>query len=348
MTPIYDYKGTIKIKYVSFESYSTTKIAIWNQMETMIENCSTTGSRSRNMSSFASGQSEDLDIGFEALIFDDEHRAVMITPSLPLREPSVRHPPLRKRLGAGMTIVASTSPEIKALNLPSTPAFPATRLDFSRSSSSSPCSCSMDESPSTSPHQPKMSRAQSMRERLSFCIDTMDDVIDFPSLPKRHSREELSADRPFYHDNVDDLLRYTIPNKVLYHPDENKENIHPNLIQQKSDKARIILDVHDDDDDLSIATTKTRHVRRKNSHRRISYESLPSPADIGPSLLPFDAETPVRGNVQIRKSNTLYSLTSLEEAVFTYCRPNSEPNSPPCMHACGSQEPALHLSTSFR
>jgi hypothetical protein len=300
----------------------------------MLENICT--SRRGSLSTLASGVSDDLGIGFEAFNLDDgDHNP--ITPASPLRKSHVSYPPLRERFGSGMTIVAATSPEIKALNLPSTPAFPPTRLDFNRSSS---FSCTPSKVPSRI-SQPALHRAASMGERIALCIDTMDDVED-PSFPSPPTKDELTtATSSFYHDDEeDDLLRIVIPNKVPYHPDENKENIHPNLIQQQSEKASsspLKNHKNNDDDPSLLKKKKSHHGRRTSFHRRISYESLPSPAEIGPSPLSHHKVVQANSNV------FHFSLPNLDELAAAPHRHHTNPVTSIRMPA-----KSLQLSTGFR
>lgn len=295
----------------------------------------------------ASRESAGIDIDFSVLNFEDAGDGnTPSVPCSPLREVYVNQAPLRERFTTGIAIIAETSPEIKALNLPSTPTFPPTRLDFGRSSSFSFSPAKI--SPCTRQASGNLNTAQSMRERVALCIDTMGDVKDAPSFTSPPTIEEHpTPSSSIYHgDEEDDLLRAILPEKVPhivpYHPDENKENIHPNLINEKVEKPKLTL-LESRDDDPSLVQKKSRHGRRKSFHRRISCESLPSPAEIGPSSTPLGSQTPRRRTVQFGSSVFNLSRPSLEEPgmLHEHCRTNSQPN----MRMLAKN---LQLSTGFR
>lgn len=263
-----------------------------------------------SLGSCRSGDDIDIDFGVFNLDGDDDDNHTPV-PSSPIMLSKDDQPPMRERLGT-MTIIAATSPEIKALNLPITPTFP-TQLDFTRSNSFSGATTE----PSLRIQQPTLFRAQSMRNHVSFRLDTMDDFKGFTTDLRRPSpRRNVSPEDSFYQDDgEDDLLQFLYPHEpVPRHPDQNKENIHPNLIPLKSDKQS--LTTFETEADPSIVKKKG-HGRRKSFHRRISYEALPSPAEIGPSPGGLDSKTPRRSNTSMDSSAFTFEFLKSDEPVVT-------------------------------
>ncbi len=229
-----------------------------------------------------------------------------------------------------MTIIAATSPEIKALNLPFTPNFPS-YLESSRRS--------LDLSPSSMIPQPSMTRARSMRERVSFFIDQMDDVEDIPSFaspPPQHK----STCSLYCNEHEDDLLRSLhSPTIMTHHAHRNKENIHPNSMLQTPNKNTLMVGSRCEDP--SLVQKSSCHTRRKSFHRRDSTRSLPSPAEIGASPIACDSETPRHKNASICPIAFPSGSDGVKELSTSDCRSNMQPSI--CM-----APKSLHLSTGFR
>lgn len=168
-------------------------------------------------------------------------------------------PQSRKRLGAEMAIIAATSPEIKALNLPITPSFPEP-MDFGHFRTNSTDTYSSVSSSST--HQ---------NRTLTPLLAALDDVEDQPMQIFLDETDDLF--RPFHNLVEDPIQKYM----------EDKENIHPNLLQSK-------LNGDTRKKPFGMRANMKRHPPKKlNSeitprgslHRRASCNALPSTDEIG-------------------------------------------------------------------
>ena len=184
-----------------------------------------------------------------------------------------------------MAIIASTSPEIKALNLPITPCFPQA-LDYGHHRVNSNDTNSSFSSVSTSSSRPKGS--------LSPLLAAMDDDMD--ASPDQHDPFGSDA-MHIYFDETDDLIhsfrnhdlnaatssrdeQVKFPKKAMH----DKENIHPNLLQPQ---------LHINHRSRPFQVHQKTHYARRSSfhssyshskatyHRRASCDSLPSPDQIG-------------------------------------------------------------------
>lgn len=210
-------------------------------------------------------------------------------------------------VSSGMTIIAATSPEIKALNLPTTPSFPA-ELDYGFSTDSSKknrrnnCRLShgfLDEDARKIPDNSKAERPQSIPETTVFYED--DD------------RDDLAAQTNIF---FSPPPRATMAREMIVNSsDYNKENIHPNLMNVvEEDTAKTLcLDIEDHEGTFQMTKPKML-VRRKSLHRRDSISSLPSPDAISArshdEAMVLDA-TPRRCNSS--RGNPSFPFFSYEE-----------------------------------
>jgi hypothetical protein len=187
----------------------------------------------------------------------------------------------RKRLGAEMAIIAATSPEIKALNLPSTPSFPP-GLNYHHRRSDSNGTFSSCSSISISSNWSRPNKGT-----LTPLLASMDDVERSSSFLNQSDPQDMHA----FCGGTDDMVR-SFENrdldtsmddaKVLVTISYDNKNIHPNLLPSKNNYNR--------------KKPRASHHRpskyskcplpRKSLHRRASYDSLPSPAEIGQSSSP--------------------------------------------------------------
>jgi len=186
--------------------------------------------------------------------------------------------PLRKRLGTEMAIIAATSPEIKALNLPTTPSFPNPQaLNFhdprtNSNGTNSPCStlstCSTDK----------------MEVTLTPLLASMDDVEE-SSIPADQSEQNAM---PIFLDETEDLIRSFQNNDLGNLPDkngrhikgDNKENIHPNLPPTVNGGRKQPFGMRQTNT-KEVPPPKAFPLPRRSLHRRASYQNLPSPDEIG-------------------------------------------------------------------
>ena len=213
-------------------------------------------------------------------------------PCSPTQAVSDHQPPLRERFGAAMTIIADTSPEIKALNLPITPTFP-TGFEFGRSKSFS----GLDLSSKTV--LPRMTRAQSMRERVTFLIDQMEDVEAVSSSTNLPPCHQSTAGNVCYNEHRQDkLLGCLNVEKGLQHGfSRNRENIHPQLNPNAGGPNQQTPTFETPGEKDEAIKKPPLYSRRKSWHRRDSTASLPSPAEIAASPFSCASETPRQKNV---------------------------------------------------
>ena len=297
-------------------------------------------SRRESFLTLRSCRSDNLDVDFDVLDLLDNDGNRTPPPSSPPVKCGFGRSSSRERFGTGITIIAATSPDIKALNLPITPTFP-TQLESAQSNSFS----GFERGP-----QPTLNRAQSMKNRVSFLIDTVGEDNEYPEFMSPTPGRMTSKDS-FYHDDDDDdddgeedyLLRILDPEPVRYHPDENKENIHPNLLQQNSkDKATLTTETQLNEDHFVVKNKKNLHRRRTSFHRRASVESLPSPAEIGPSPGGVGSTTPQSRNLTIDCSSLSFELPELDDPFLPRCQPQAVL---PGMRMVSKN---MQLSTGFR
>lgn len=298
----------------------------------MMETTYPTSSRSGSVSTLVSCHSDEIDTPFDALNLDgsNNHTPIPSSPHVESRVDQLQ----TQDLGERMTIIAATSPEIKALNLPVSPTFP-TQLDFGRSNSFS----GRSKDPLSKHPTPTLSRAQSTLERVSLNVETVDEVDDYKAWRGDSMRRSAFDDSLYYENREDDLLTMVDPKPIPRHPDENKENLHPNLMQAQQDKKTLTIKI---EGAPSTVKEKSLHKRRTSLHRRVSYESLPSPAEIGPSPNGPDSITPQRSNLTISSNTFTFDLPELEEPPTLYCRPSAPL---PSMHVASK---TMQLSTGFR
>jgi hypothetical protein len=190
----------------------------------------------------------------------------------------------RRRLGAEMSILAATSPEIKALNLPITPSFPQELTARHHRSNSNASASSCSNSSISSCSRPMGS--------LTPLLASMDDVDGPPGLPERFMQAAIHI----FVDETDNLIQTFQNHNLDANGDyiqqygdaaEDKENIHPNLIHIK-----VVPPTRKKAFGKRHVTTQQRppkpfqrptSLKRCSLHRRASYDSLPSPEQIGPS-----------------------------------------------------------------
>jgi hypothetical protein len=243
-------------------------------------------------------QTDDLEVGFESF---SEKQFGSSSPSSPppkASPDSVETPRL-----AGITIIAATSPDIKALNLPTTPAFP-TKLGYDweiGSSRRNSVDLLHEFQDVATPNIAK--RTQSVRDSTSpFWVDSREDYsydVAFRRPLARVNSSETSAPVRLYHiDDRDDLFVADLVRGLSYPscPEQEEENINPNVLalgkQSKKKEGQQFIWSDGDDDCFALTGKKILHRRRKSLHRRDSTTSLPSPEEIGSSQ-----RTPRRRNL---------------------------------------------------
>lgn len=262
---------------------------------------------------------------------NDESTTSLPVPCSPVRVAN----PFRERFGVSMTIIAATSPEIKALNLPLTPTFPT-----EPEGNHNHCFSSLDLSPPSKTSNPIRPREKSTKERVSFFLDQTDDIKDLVSVTGPSPPSKASSTCYANDDEQDDLLRCLYsPRMFPHHSDENKENIHPNLVPQTPKKSTLNVGFHPDHP--SSVKKSSRHTRRTSFHRRDSTTSLPSPAEIMLPPTTCDSETPLHRNVSLSPSAFTYDVHDSEYPMPTECRLNRQ-------QKIKMAPKSLHLSTGFR
>ena len=203
-----------------------------------------------------------------------------------------------------VTIIASSSPDIKALNLPRTPSFPAKHgydSDLFGNLWHSDASSLLAESQHVI--QPETATlVESPRPRAPYSNDTRDDNSSDDLFSTPHSKvvlssSESSPDR-FCHGQIRDGLFLAYPVSPCT-PEQKKEDVDPNTttLAIRAQKERgIVMSTESDDESFTVFREKLLRRGRKSWHRRDSIRSLPSPEDIGPS----PARTPHRHNLSTR------------------------------------------------
>ena len=266
---------------------------------------------------------EDFSMDFEIMdITSDNGSPTLNEPFSPMRTGSDDQPPLRQRFGAEMTIIAATSPEIKALNLPITPTFP-TGFEFNRSKSFS----GFDLSPSSKTVLPGMIRTHSMKERVSFLIDQMDDVDAISSSACPPACHQSASD---YHDGDRGKAPFRslhMDNDLQNNHSPNQENIQPHLSSNTSMPNQQVPMFETPGENNKAIKKPPMYSRRKSLHRRDSTASLPSPAEIAASPISCESQTP-------RQKNVSFCSSTLP--------PSSQANSIPLAPK------SLHMSSGFR
>jgi hypothetical protein len=201
----------------------------------------------------------------------------------------------RSSYGVELAILAATSPQIKALNLPKTPTFPEQFFpEHHRTNSNDTFASSSCSSISTSTHEPRKTGA------IAPLLLSMGSVEESPTAPDIIGQDLMQI----YVDETPDLVE-TFQNHNLNTPrgssssndftkknkPEDKENLHPNLLQAKTLNGRKKITVsHRASSNRQTSLNHQQrlpkgssfHIRRP-SHRRGSFDALPSPAEIGGS-----------------------------------------------------------------
>jgi hypothetical protein len=215
----------------------------------------------------------------------------------------------QRSINTEMTIIASTSPEIKALNLLSPPTFPDEikfesshrRLDSLDSlfSADSTCESSIVERPFVSP--------------MMASMDHEDGRSDHSEI-KRVSILEIDADaaESAFMEEADALCffmkRQSLGGLGTEDRINHKENVYSNLNTSRSSIE-------------SRATISPGHVpqftspfhERPSMHRRVSFTSLPSPAEI---VSPVVASPPTRYPASPRAARTCYGIGRPSETKY--------------------------------
>eukprot|EP00934_Nitzschia_sp_Nitz4_P003272 Nitzschia sp. Nitz4//scaffold455_size6260//1007//1717//NITZ4_009181-RA/size6260-processed-gene-0.0-mRNA-1//-1//CDS//3329552298//3262//frame0 len=214
--------------------------------------------------------------GIEVIIHTNGGVLAPSSPIPPSRETSESEP-----WKTSMAIIAATSPEIKALNLPRTPSFPEPI----------PCSRSL---------------SFSFPVAQSFSEEVPGPAIPKPDLMIRSQSEYLPR-KSFLSQEPDH--------------EDNKENIHPN--------SKLTIDTR-------LAACEGNHPPRKGRHRRASFASLPSPAEISPTV----------GNDKGRRHGTKWKGFSHDSPVGVddFPFPPSPPHAPP-ISSLPKTIPAAYAST---
>lgn len=245
-------------------------------------------------------RTDDLEVGFESF---SEKQFGSSSPSSP--PPKASPDSVETPRPAGITIIAATSPDIKALNLPTTPSFP-TKLGYDCEIGSSrrkgnSVGLLHELQVVANPNMAK--RTQSVRDSTSpIWVDSREDYsydVAFRRPLARLNSAKTSAPVRLYHiDDRDDLYGADLVRGLSYpaYPEQEEENINPNVLTlgklPKKTKGQEFICPDGDDECFSLTGTKILHRRRKSFHRRDSITSLPSPEEIGSSQ-----RTPRRRNL---------------------------------------------------
>lgn len=203
-----------------------------------------------------------------------------------------------------VTIIASSSPDIKALNLPRTPSFPTKHgydFDLFGNLGHSDASYRLEESqhviqPDTETPAPSpRSRAPDANE--TWDDNSSEDLFSTPYSKVVLSSSESSPDR-FCHSQHRDRLLLAYP-VCPCTPEQKKEDIDPNTttLARRAQKERgNFMSTETDDESFTVFREQLLRRGRKSWHRRDSIRSLPSPEDIGSS----PTRTPHRHNLSTR------------------------------------------------
>jgi hypothetical protein len=233
----------------------------------------------------------DVEVGFESF---PEKQFGSSSPSSP--PPKASPDSVETPRPAGITIIAATSPDIRALNLPTTPSFP-TKLGYDCEIGSSrrkgnSVGLLHELQDVATPNIAK--RTQSVRDSMSpILVDSREDYsydVAFRRPLARVNSSKKSAPVRLYHiDDRDDLLVVDLVGGLSYPscPEQEEENINPNVLTlgklSKKKEAQQFICPDGDDECFSSTGKKILYRRRKSLHRRDSITSLPSPEEIGPS-----------------------------------------------------------------
>ena len=190
--------------------------------------------------------------------------------------------PLRRRLGSEMAILASTSPEIKALNLPITPSFPEherkSRHRRNKSTDTWSSACSSASSSTTRTLTSHM---------LIFDLNDAEESIAIPDCSRL---EMLKTGDDETEDLVESFVRHNIKTPKISNCGghciaEDKENIHPNIRNPKISSSRkkkrgSQRTIRYPNIGVSSPRQSKYCIRKPTLHRRVSFDSLPSPDEI--------------------------------------------------------------------
>ena len=186
-----------------------------------------------------------------------------------------------------------------------------------------------------------MIRTQSMRERVSFLIDQMDDVEAIPSSSSSSPPPHLqytsgSVDNDGRRDNGH-FQRLKVEKGWQHDIARNRENIHPQLEANTCQPNQQIPLFETPGEKDQAIKKPPMYTRKKSLHRRDSTASLPSPAEIGASPFSGESMTPQQKNVSFCPSILPpHSLYGPEEREST-------------SQASQSMVPkSLHLTSGFR
>jgi hypothetical protein len=204
----------------------------------------------------------------------------------------------RSSWGAEMAILAATSPQIKALNLPKTPTFPKQLFpEHHRSNSNDAASfaSSACSSSSTSTHESKKTGT------IPPLLVSVGSGEESPTTPSFIWQDSMQI----YVDGTQDLvdafqnhnLNTSRGSSSSHHitqknKSEDKENLHLNLLPAKTMNGRKKVTVsHRASSNRQTSLTHQQQrlppkgssyqIRRSSLHRRGSFDALPSPAEIG-------------------------------------------------------------------
>lgn len=203
----------------------------------------------------------------------------------------------RNSCGVEMAILAVTSPEIKALNLPKTPTFPEQLFpEHHRSNSNDTLASSTCSSISTSTHGSRQTGT------ISPLLLSMDRVEESPTTPQFIGKDLMEIYVDGTQDLVDSFQNHHLNTSLgssssldigKKNTSQEKENLHPNLLQAKTLNGRKKVTVSHRAGSSNRQTTVTHQqrglpkgryqIRRPSLHRRGSFDALPSPSEIGGS-----------------------------------------------------------------
>ena len=224
-----------------------------------------------------------LDIDYAASFHDD----------LSFEEMYVTENSRRSSCGTEMAILAVTSPGIKALNLPKTPTFPEQFFPaHHRSNSNDTFASSTCSSISTSTHESRKTGT------IAPLLLSMGSVEESPTTPDILGQDLMQiygtqdlVDTFQNHNIITSLGSSSSPHdtttKNIY---QDKENVYPDLLQAKTLNGRKKFTVsHRASNNRQTSLTNQQRLPkgsyqiRRPSHRRGSFDALPSPAEIGGS-----------------------------------------------------------------
>lgn len=220
--------------------------------------------------------------------------AVSFHDDLSFEEMNVADNSRRSSCGTEMAILAVSSPGIKALNLPKTPTFPEQFFPgHRRNNSNDTFASSTCSSISTSTHESRKTGT------IAPLLASMGSVEESPTRPNIVGQDLMQiyvgggtqdlVDTFQNHNLITSLgLSSSHGDSTKENTHQEKENLHPNFLQARTLNGRKKVSVsHRASSTRQTSLThqqrlpKGSYQIRRPSHRRGSFDALPSPAEIG-------------------------------------------------------------------